>query len=74
MSALAVIFFVGLAVYILYLRVQLYVNQRILNAFQNAAIVVPHLAPPPSRAGLRLVLFILGLLILAWGAWPVLVR
>ena len=42
--------------YIIYLRLQLHIQQRIVSAFQSAAVVVPPAARPRSeaRAGLLL--------------------
>lgn len=49
--------------YIVYLRVQLYINSRIVKAFQSAAVVIPPAAKPKDN-GVSLGLVVFGLFIL----------
>jgi hypothetical protein len=50
-----------LLAYIGYLQLQLYINRRITNAFQDVAVVVPPAKskPEPSSAMLNLILFLM---------------
>lgn len=57
--------------YIGYLRLQLYINHRILNAFQNAAVVVP---PSKSKSDPQMGVFAVGMLLLALGVLALLLR
>jgi len=55
MPPILVLIIVGVLLgYIAYLSLQLYINRRILNAFQRAAVVVPAApeSPSPVKAGL----------------------
>ena len=58
--------------YIGYLSLQLYINRRILKAFQRAAVVVP--AAPESPSGVKTVLTLLGLAMLAGLVFSIIVR
>ena len=63
MPPILVLIIVGvLLVFIGYLSLQLYINQRILNAFQRAAVVVP---AAPESSGFKSGLTLLGLVMLA---------
>jgi len=60
MPPILVIIIVGLLIlYIAYLRLQLYINRRVLGEIEKAAIVVPVRAESGSKTGL----FALGLLL-----------
>jgi hypothetical protein len=73
MPPILVLIIVGLLLgYIAYLSLQLYINQRILKAFQRAAVVVP--AAPESPSGLKTGLVVLGLVMLASLVFSVMVR
>ena len=73
MPPILVFIIVGLLLaFIGYLSLQLYIHQRILNAFQRAAVVVP--ARPESSSGLRSGLVVLGLLMLAGLVFTLVVR
>ena len=73
MPPILVLIIVGLLLaYIAYLSLQLYINRRILNAFQRAAVVVP--AAPESSSGLKAGLVVLGLAMLAGLVFSIIVR
>ncbi len=61
MPSTFVILVVGiLLLYIAYLQLQLYINRRITNAFQDVAVVVPPAKKAePSSAMLNLILFLM---------------
>jgi len=61
MPSLFVVIIVGiLLAYIGYLQLQLYINRRITNAFQDVAVVVPPTKKAePSSAMLNLTLFLM---------------
>ena len=63
MAPVLVLIIVGsLLAFIGYLSVQLYINRRILEAFQRAAVVVPPNASG-SSSGLRTAVFVFGLIL-----------
>jgi hypothetical protein len=73
MSPILVLIIVGVLLgFIGYLSLQLYINQRILKAFQRAAVVVP--AAPESQGGLKTGLVVLGLAMLAGLVFTLFVR
>ena len=73
MSPILVLIIVGVLLgFIGYLSLQLYINQRILKAFQRAAVVVP--AAPESPGGLKAGLVMLGLAMLAGLVFTMFVR
>ena len=73
MPPILVLIIVGILLsYIFYLSLQLYINRRILKAFQRAAVVVP--AAPDSPNGLKTLLVVLGLAMLAGLMFSVIVR
>ncbi len=73
MPPILVLIIVGVLLgYIAYLSLQLYINQRILKAFQRAAVVVPAAPESPSRVKAWLVM--LGLAMLAGLVFSVIVR
>lgn len=61
----------ALILYAGHLRLQLYINRRILSAFQDAAIVVP---PAKPRSDPHTGLFAVGMLLLAFGVFLLLAR
>ncbi|MBI3360497.1 MAG: hypothetical protein HY023_05235 [Chloroflexi bacterium] len=69
--ALFLVFASVAGAYILYLRLQLYINQRILRAFQASTIVVP---PTKKASDPRLGLLAIGLILLALGVIAGLVK
>jgi uncharacterized iron-regulated membrane protein len=67
-----VVLLVGaLLIYIGYLRIQIYIQRRIINAFQDAAVVVP---PSKPKSDPRMGLFAIGMLLLALGVFASLVK
>ena len=72
MPPILVLILVGvLLAYIGYLRLQLYINRRILTAFQSATIVVP---PSKAKSDPRMGLFAVGMLLLALGVFASLLK
>jgi hypothetical protein len=72
MPPILVLIIVGvLLAFIGYLSLQLYINQRILKAFQRAAVVVP---AAPESGGVRGWLTVFGLAMLAVLVFNILVR
>ncbi len=73
MPPILVLIIVGVLLgYIAYLSLQLYINQRILKAFQRAAVVVSAAPESPSRT--KAVLVMLGLAMLAGLVFSFIVR
>jgi hypothetical protein len=73
MSPILVLIIVGvLLAFIGYLSLQLYIHQRILRAFQRAAVVMPASSESPS--GLRSGLVVLGLAMLVGLVFTIVVR
>jgi hypothetical protein len=73
MPPLLVLIIVGLLLaFIGYLSLQLYIQQRILKAFQRAAVVMPANSEP--GAGLKSGLVMLGLAMLAGLVFTIVVR
>jgi hypothetical protein len=69
-STLAMILIGALLAYIAYLRLQLYIQRRIVNAFQSAAVVVP---PGKPKSDPRMGLLGIGMLLMAIGVFASLV-
>jgi hypothetical protein len=61
----------GLLALVGYLSLQLYINQRILKAFQRAAVVVPS---APGSSGFKTGLVMVGLTLLAGLVFTIIVR
>jgi len=73
MPPILVLIIIGvLLAFIAYLSLQLYISQRIVKAFQRAAVVVP--AAPESSGGLKGGLVVLGLIMLAGLVFRLIVR
>ncbi len=73
MPPILVLIIVGiLLAFIGYLRLQLYISQSIVKAFQRAAVVVP--AAPESSGGFKSGLVVLGLIMLAGLVFKLIVR
>lgn len=49
-------------VYIVYLRIQLYINNRIVKAFQNSAVVIPQ--AKAKQSGLPIAAVVVGMFML----------
>jgi hypothetical protein len=72
MPPILVLIVVGaLLAWVGYLSLQLYINRRILEAFQRAAVVVP---APEHGSGLRSGLLVLGLILAAGFVVSLMVR
>jgi hypothetical protein len=69
-ASLSLIFVGALFLYVVYLRIQLYIQRRIINAFQSAAVIVP---PSKPKADPRMGFFGIGMLLLAIGVFASLV-
>jgi hypothetical protein len=73
MPPILVLIIVGvLLAYIGYLSLQLYIHQRVLKAFERAAVVVP--TQPESPSALKSGLVVLGLAMLAGLVFTLVVR
>ncbi len=73
MPPILVLIIIGvLLAFIAYLGLQLYISQRIVKAFQRAALVVP--AAPESAGGLKSGLVVLGLVMLVGLMFTLFVR
>jgi hypothetical protein len=73
MPPILVLIIVGVLLAIIgYLSLQLYIQKRILRAFERAAVVVP--AQPESTSGLKSGLVMLGLVMLAGLFFSLVVR
>ncbi len=73
MPPVLVLIIIGLLLaFIAYLSLQLYISQRIVKAFQRAALVVP--AAPESASGLKSGLVVLGLIMLVGLMFTLFVR
>ena len=73
MPPILVLIIVGILLAVIgYLSLQLYISQRIVKAFQRAAVVGP--TAPESSGGLRGGLVVLGLIMLASLVFTIIVR